>query len=189
MTEWIDVIPPEPPPSRTDSCHLPMGGFSEDKARKSTKTNEQNIDTGSSRPYQYGEALEKKMEMFLNAITDFTENASAEERKEMEEIMKDEIKKSKEAVQKIEEEYQQTMKKLDEKYPKSEEEVKKEERQEETHFITAPELGEEVVQEMPRRTEETSKEEVKEEERQEEEHFITAPEPSEEEEADDMKGI
>ena len=55
-------------------------------------------------PTQYGEALEKKMEMFLIAIKDFTENASAEEQKEMEEIMKDEIKKSKEAVRKIEEE-------------------------------------------------------------------------------------
>ena len=96
MTEWIDAIPPEPPHSRTDSCHLPMGGFSEDKARKSTKTDEQNIDTGTGRPYRYGEALEKKMEMFLIAMKDFTENASAEERKEMEEIMKDEIKKSKE---------------------------------------------------------------------------------------------
>ena len=38
MTVWIDAIPPEPPPSRTESCHLPMGGFSDDKARKSTKS-------------------------------------------------------------------------------------------------------------------------------------------------------
>ena len=27
MTEWVEAIPPKPPPLRVDSCHLRMGGW------------------------------------------------------------------------------------------------------------------------------------------------------------------